>query len=387
MRILRVIGSMNPKIGGPSYGIRNSIPTLSELGIKNEIVSLDFPNEEFLKNETCTIHALGPTKTSWCYSEKLLPWLYDNLGNFDAVIIHGLWLYHGFAVHKAMKFLKKKGFPTPKVFVMPHGMLDPYFQLAQGRKWKSIRNRIYWALIEKHIINNADNILFTCERELLLAKETFSSYKPKHETNIGYGILAPPPHTSIKQETLNFRFPSLTNQSFILFLSRIHKKKGTDILIQGYLHLKNKGLNLPKLVIAGQGLESKFGQSILDLAGNDPDIIFTGMLNGADKWLALYACEAFILPSHQENFGIAVVEALACSKPVLISDQINIFHEIAECGCGLVASNTLDGVKNLLSQWTAMSKEEKERMNIRAEKCYQRFFTTFEASKKLVSLL
>jgi hypothetical protein len=79
------------------------------------------------------------------------------------------------------------------------------------------------------------------------------------------------------------------------------------------------------------------------------------MLSGAAKWGALYGCEAFVLPSHQENFGIAVVEALACGKPVLISDQVNIWREIVEDGAGLVEGDTEEGVekllRNFLSGW------------------------------------
>lgn len=387
MKVLRVIGSMNPKVGGPSYGIRNSIPVLAELGIENEVISLDDPEKEFLKEDTMTIHPLGPTKTSWCYSKKLLPWLYNNLSNFDVVIVHGLWLYHGFAVNKTVKYLKAKKLPFPKVFIMPHGMLDPYFQQASNRRWKSIRNILYWKFIEKNIVNNADNILFTCEKELELARTTFANYKPQKETNIGYGILPPPPQASLKNYLLDSQFSSFAQQPFILFLSRIHPKKGVDLLIKGYLTLKEKGVILPKLVIAGQGLESSYGKSIIEITNNNPDIFFTGMLNGEAKWAIMYACEAFILPSHQENFGIAVVEALACSKPVLISDQINIYHEVAGSQSGLVESNTVEGVISLLSQWAAMPKIEKLQMGERAKRCYQFFFTTFEASKKLANLI
>jgi hypothetical protein len=75
------------------------------------------------------------------------------------------------------------------------------------------------------------------------------------------------------------------------------------------------------------------------------------MLSGAAKWGALYGCEAFVLPSHQENFGIAVVEALACGKPVLISDQVNIWREIVEDGAGLVEGDAEEGVEKLLRKF------------------------------------
>ena len=90
MNILRVIASMNPASGGPCQGIRNSIPELEKIGIHNEVVCLDDPREQFKTKDTFKIYALGPGKTPWCYSNKLIPWLKENLMRFDAVIVHGL---------------------------------------------------------------------------------------------------------------------------------------------------------------------------------------------------------------------------------------------------------------------------------------------------------
>ena len=91
-------------------------------------------------------------------------------------------------------------------------------------------------------------------------------------------------------------------------------------------------------MIAGPGLDTAFGREMRQLAESlcpqpstltpQPAVFFPDMLTGDAKWGALYGCEAFVLPSHQENFGIAVVEALACGKPVLISNQVNIWREI-----------------------------------------------------------
>jgi len=84
------------------------------------------------------------------------------------------------------------------------------------------------------------------------------------------------------------------------------------------------------------------------------------------KWGAFAACEAFILPSHQENFGIAVAEALACGRPVLISDQVNIAPEIAGDGAGLVEPDTLEGTIRLLERWLSLDAEQRESMQEQA---------------------
>jgi glycosyltransferase involved in cell wall biosynthesis len=81
-------------------------------------------------------------------------------------------------------------------------------------------------------------------------------------------------------------------------------------------------------------------------------------LRKSEKWGVLYGCEAFVLPSHQENFGIAVVEALACGKPVLISDQVNIWREIVEDGAGIAEADTEEGVVKLLKKFLNARRDE-----------------------------
>src|SRR5688500_9889114 len=135
MKILHVIGSMNPVSGGPCQGIRNLNTALEEKKIHNEVVSMDDPQSSFLGLDSFVIHALGPGKSAWQYNPKLLPWLIENLNQFDIVIVNGIWLYHVFAASKALRILKRKknqndSNKTPRLFIMPHGMLDPYFQKA-----------------------------------------------------------------------------------------------------------------------------------------------------------------------------------------------------------------------------------------------------------------
>ena len=126
---------MDPSHGGPCQGIRNSIPALERLGIQNEVLSLDDPKAPFLAKDSFQIHALGPSRGPWGHSSNLIPWLDTNLNRFDIVIIHGLWQYYSYATWKAVRRFKKMSQPSkvarlPKLFVMPHGMLDPYFQRA-----------------------------------------------------------------------------------------------------------------------------------------------------------------------------------------------------------------------------------------------------------------
>lgn len=387
MKLLRVITTMSPAYGGPCQGIRNSVPELEKLGVKNEVVCLDDPHSEFIIKDKFKIFAIGKSQGPWAYHKELLPWLLKNLSNYDAVIVHGLWQYHGYAVNKAANKLKSVGANCPKVFVMPHGMLDPYFQRAEGRKLKALRNILYWKLIESKLVNQADGVLFTCEAELLLARVPFLPYKPKKELNIGYGIQGPPLFTPEMSDDFYNVCPQVKNKPYLLFLSRIHQKKGVELLIQTYLKIQKEISYLPDLVIAGPGLETSYGHHIQKLARSCKTIHFPGMLTGKAKWGAFYGCNAFVLPSHQENFGIAVVEALACSKPVLISDQVNIWKEIEHENGGFVAPDSINGMLSLMQKWLNTSDSDKALMGENAFSAYQKNFAIAEAALKMKRVL
>src|SRR5690606_24631258 len=356
---------------GPSQGIRYSIPALKALGVENEVVCLDSPDASYLGQDDFIIHVLGAGRGPLHYHPQLIPWLKKHIDQYDTIIIHGLWSFASHAVTKVVQQCKKQGLAVPKVYVMPHGMLDPWFQRDKSRRLKALRNEIYWRLIEKKTVNQADAMLFTCQQELLLAKETFKQYRPQQEWNIGYGIANP---TAYHDD-----MPRPIHSPYWLFLSRIHPKKGVDLLIRAYDKLCAQNSGMPDLVIAGPK-DSDYARQMIELAESNPKIHFTGMLQGDAKWGALYGCEAFILPSHQENFGIAVVEALACSKPVLISDQVNIWREIEEGQGGIIAPDTEEGTYQLLTSFCAMDSHQKKRMGDKAYQVYQKHFTIQEAA-------
>lgn len=388
MKILSIITKVNPSSGGPVQGIRNLHSYFQNTDIKNEIVTFeesedvmgwDFP-------ETLKIHSLGKSYTPLAYNNRLFFFLVKNAINYDVLIIHGIWQYHSICTIKAIRWLKKNRpeFKLPKVYCMPHGMLDPWFQKEKTRKLKAIRNYIYWYLFEKKVINEVDGILFTCEQELLLANTTFSGYNPKSEINVGYGIEAPPFNILKFSEAFINTCPAINGEFFLLFLSRIDFKKGVDLLIESYNHLSKENLDLPHLVIAGP-TDSFFAKEMILLADCNPKIHFTGMLRGSEKWGALYGCDAFILPSHQENFGIAVAEALACSKPVLISNKVNIYREIQDGGAGIVNEDTLEGTISNLKHWIGLSVIEKHKMCEASQQVYLKHFNVENAAKKMVS--
>jgi glycosyltransferase involved in cell wall biosynthesis len=390
MKILSVITRANPKMGGPIQGIRNWAFESDRIGLNMDVVTFeeleDVQNWGFDKN--LTIIPLGKHQTRFYYNKNLYPFLIENIAKYDNVIIHGLWLYHSFCVMKAIKWLNKNRpeLILPKVFCMPHGMLDPWFQKEKKRLLKSIRNSIYWHTVEKNVVNNVSGLLFTCEEELMLARTTFSGYNPNQEINIGYGISIPPENIASFGHVFEEIIPTIKGQRFILFLSRIDIKKGVDLLVESYIQLSSENPDFPHLVIAGPK-DSKYAKEMISLASKNPKIHFPGMLTGEAKWGSLYGCDAFVLHSHQENFGIAVAEALACGKPVLISNKINIYREIEEGSAGIINEDTLEGINLTLNHWLNLSDEKKFEMGNAAYSVYKKHFTSESATLNLFRAL
>ena len=143
------------------------------------------------------------------------------------------------------------------------------------------------------------------------------------------------------------------------------------------------------LVIAGPGDEKTLGKlhKLASSLGIDREVVWTGPLYGKAKWEALQAAQVYVLPSHQENFGISVVEALACGTPVLISDKVNIWREIEAAGAGLVAPDDVGGTTRLLKRWASLPSEEQSQMRVRAKDCFESHFDIAVTSDRFFSLL
>lgn len=384
---------MDPTQGGLCQAVRNMIPALEAQGSFSEVVCLDAPNSIFLGGDLFPVHAVGPARGPYAYSAGLIPWLLANFKRFNVIVIHGLWQHSSTGTARALKYFRKSNLneKIPRYYIMPHGMLDPYFQKASGRKLKAIRNTIFWKFFQGHVINDADGVLFTCAQELLLAREPFRPYRPKQEINVGMGVELPPAFHPNMTSAFIAKCPEVEKRPYLLFLSRLHEKKGADILIRAYLRLcaSRPKRSLPVLVMAGPGLETDYGRKLKQLAMSpsadmdkgESDILFPGMLSGNAKWGALYGCQAFVLPSHQENFGIAVVEAMACGRPVLITRQINIWCE-CEPG-GIVNEDTEAGIFELLTQWLGLTLDQQKALGNAAERAYLKNFEVLRAARRM----
>lgn len=382
MKILHVTNSMNPAYGGLSACLGSLVPALAAFGHPSEIVSLDSPDEPWLRLLPFPVHALGPVRSGYGYAPRLAPWLKEARARFDTMIVHGLWQYHGRAVQKA---LTPPG--SPPYFVFPHGMLDPWFR--RQYPLKHLKKLSYWWLAERRVLRSAAAVLFTCEEERRLAHDSFpgSSYR---EQVVAFGITTPPGDPASQRAAFFSVHPGLRDRPFWLFLGRIHPKKGADLLIDAYARLSANRMSVPRLVMAGPCADPDYLQQLQTLAAASCPagaVLWPGMLTGEVKWGALRAAEAFVLPSHQENFGIAVVEALACGTPVLISDQVNIWREITTDGAGLAEPDTAKGTHQLLRRWQEFDPGVRRQMRATAQHSFQQRYEISAAARSLVAAL
>jgi glycosyltransferase involved in cell wall biosynthesis len=367
LKFLHVMSSLDPKGGGPREGVCRRGEYLEGLGHSVTVVTLDDPKEEFLKEISLTVYPLGPSCGAYRYNRRLVPWLRTHAREYDAVIVNGIWQYQAFGTWRA---LHKAGVPY---YVFVHGMLDPWFKRAYPIK--HLKKWLYWPWGEYRVLRDARAVLFTSEEERRLARRSFWLYRAK-ERVVPYGT-SPPPNDAIRfREKFFAEYPGLRDRRILLFLGRIHEKKGCDLLIHAFAKVAMTEPTL-HLVIAGPdqtGLVARL-KTLARNRGISDRISWPGMLQDEMKWGAFYSAEAFVLPSHQENFGIAVAEALGCGLPVLISEKVNIWREIASDHAGLVEVDTQSGTEKLLSRWLAMRQESRVEMKSSARRSFEKRYT------------
>ena len=352
---------------------------LQALGHIVEVVTLDDPNAAFLSGFGLKVHTLGPPRGFYGYSANFVPWLRRNCTNYDAIVVNGIWRYHSYGTWRALR-----GSRVP-YFVYPHGMLDPWFKVTYPRK--HLKKWLYWPWADYRVLRDARAVLFTCEDERILSRQSFWLYRA-HERVVAFGTTTPPADGAGLRQGFLAANPHLIGQRVLLFLGRIHVKKGCDMLVRAFaaiaardptLHLVLAGPDPTQWVAALKAAAAELGVS--------ERISWPGLLRDDMKWGAFYAAEVFVLPSHQENFGIAVAEALGCGVPVLISNKVNIWHEIAAAEAGLVEPDTDAGTRNLLERWLAMDDPSRQRMSNNAREIFTRQFTVSAMAQGLIDAI
>jgi glycosyltransferase involved in cell wall biosynthesis len=256
---------------------------------------------------------------------------------FDVVHIHSLYL---FPTLVAGYYARQFRIPY---LIRPHGTLHPYL-----RRRHKFRKAVYNAVFEGRNLNQAAAIHYTSANEMEAAA-------PLHLA--APGVVVPlgisfdefaslPPRGKFRE-----RYPQLAQKRVVAFLGRLTRKKGIDLLIRAMAAVANE-IDDTHLVIAGPDDEG-YGavvRSLLEKAGIDKRTTIVGMLHGRERIEFLVDADAWVLPSHTENFGLAVVEAMACGLPVIISDQVDIHREVSDANAGLVVACDASAIAGALSR-------------------------------------
>ena len=334
--------TLNPETGGVARAVTWLSKGLQQHGVEIEIVALDQPGSPWLREQNLAVHALGQGLTNYRYSRALPQWLKEHGNKLDFVIVHGIWQHHSFAVWQRFH---KTAIPY---FVFPHGMLDPWFKrtfpLKHLKKW------LYWPWADYRVLRDAAAVIFTSEEERSEARQSFWLYRAKEKIS-PLGIEEPRPAGPEARHLFLAKFPEVEKSRMLLFLGRIHPKKGCDLAIDA---LPRRAFGEAVLLVIASPEEFGWTHQLRERVARmdvSPRVTFAGMLEGPLKHGALENADAFILPSHQENFGMSVIEALSFGVPVLISDRVNIWREITADHAGFVEPDDLAGTTRLIERW------------------------------------
>lgn len=327
MKVLHVVASLSHEWGGPIPVVKGLTEMLARKGVE---ITIFAPVKRGARNNTVEpegaevrVFEQGHLSRIWtAYSSDLARTLSREVSRFDLIHIHEIWHHPHFAAYRAAK---RAGKPY---IVTIHGALEPW---CLGHK--ALKKKVFTLLIQRHILQNAAALHALTQAE----GRQIRAYKVTAPVIvIANGIELSSFRQFRERKELEKLYPELKEKAAILFLGRIHPKKGFDILARAFGRIARARKDV-YLVVAGPDSEGYRAQveRMLESEKVLDRTIFTGMLTGQEKLAALSRADIFVLPSYSEGFSIAVLEALACELPLVITRQCH-FPEVAEAKAGIV---------------------------------------------------
>lgn len=338
MNVLHVIPAIAARYGGPSIAVVQMCGALKAAGVSITLVATDADGDNAIDVPLGVPADVGGVEAvvfrrQWSeafkYSRPLARWLGRHVADYDVVHAHALLSHAPLAAARACR---RHGVPY---VIRPLGTLDPW-SLSQ-KPW---RKRLLLACGGRRSLALADAVHYTAAGEQRLVEASFATRG---------GFVAP---IGIDPSLLAAgRLPDgeRTRPPFVLALSRLHPVKALDRLIDAFAQTHRGDW---QLVIAGTG-EADYEAALKDRAARSPvrdHIVFAGWVGGDTKTRLLQTASLLALPSHHENFGVGLAEALGCGTPVLVSPHVLVADEIAEAGAGWVCDNDVASLATALGQ-------------------------------------
>jgi glycosyltransferase involved in cell wall biosynthesis len=342
MRVLHAISDIDMLSGGTSVTFIKLTSAQARAGLDVTAVSTyrrgaDLSGAEEMSRSGVKVELIGPAYGPLRWTWAIRGRLRELVRSTDVAHVHALWEE---IQHRLAREASREGVPY---VVQPHGMLDPW-SLSQ----KPLRKRVYMALRARRNLEQASAIHVTADAER-------DSIRP---LNLRPPVILESLGVDLREFDempakgwLRARFPMIGSRPIVLFLGRLHPKKGLDLLLPAFGTADTGGA---VLLLAGPAESDDYLLSLrkqIEACGLNDRVFLTGMLHGRERLMAYADADLFVLPSHQENFGIAVIEAAAAGCPVLISDQVNIWRAIEEGEAGAVITLQSAELVSALERW------------------------------------
>ena len=322
-----VVSHLDPRYGGLSTVVPQLSSSIARTGLYTmELAAFCAPTELYCESNhpELSVSTWPVSRAQWWRDRGLRDRFQEQVRTVDGLHIHGLWEQStAIAAHTARAFRK------PYV-ISAHGMLE---QWALNNK--KLKKQIYSAFIERANVQRA-----SCVHALTRAEaqdyRRFGVRTPIAVIPNGVNI----PDSTDPECFLN-RYPTLRDKRMILFMGRIHFKKGLDILVQSWARVA-KGWPDAHLVLAGPDFEDTRAsiEKLVADYGLGSQVLFTGMLRNEIKWSALAHAECFVLPSYSEGLSVSALEAMGMGLPLIVTEQCNL-PEVGDLDAGwLIKSET-----------------------------------------------
>jgi len=379
LRVLEIIEGLDEKDGGPPEACLQLCYHLSVLGHEVALYTCD---RNLKKLGRAVVERKAPNfhirrfpaleLGDYNISIPLAFALKKDVRSYDIVHINSLYKFSSTVAALYCRLYK-----VPYL-VRPHGTLDPYI----FRRHRLIKS-IYEKMFEWQNLEHAAAVHFTAFEEMELVRPLRLKIRG---VVVPLGVDANAFRISGVSGRFRAKWQITPSKNIILFLGRINFKKGLDLLVRAFSQISKCREDL-HLVLAGPDDEG-YGAKVrhwLVREGALSKTTFTGIVAGSDKLDILAAAQLFVLPSYTENFGLAVVEAMAAGLPVVISNRVNIWHEIFEAHAGVVVNCDAEELAGAMERLLLNPVDAKE-MGERARRLVKERFTWERVAPLMIEL-
>ena len=401
MKILHVVALIQASTGGPAVSVTRLASEQAKLGHEVTLACLDYPHlgpqveapgvrVVSVKGNVFAVRGRG-------WSPEFRRIVMEEAKKVNVVHNHGLWMWPNACAREAAVAAGKP------LIISPRGMLE-----AWSLNRSKLRKAVAWWLFEKKNLQSAVVFHATSGQEAQSIRQAASGIRQTAVPIVvaANGVDLPDLGNKPSMEVLEGKFPALRDRRWVVFMSRLHPKKGIDVLLRAWSRQKevtgdewrvksSQTETLPRrntetphrgavLVLAGSdliGYRKDIERMIKEL-GLEDSVVITGEVAGEMKDCLLANADVFVLPSYSENFGIVVAEAMAWGRPVIASTGTP-WQEVADVGAGWWVKPEEDAIEGALAEALGKRREELDVMGAKGRELVERSYTWSAPAERL----